>query len=107
MASQNRRRRHRTDLSLEAGLYRLSLALVWHDRKNFFCLKNLFRGHRNGLLGNLRNIGEPGFTNLLLPASLIEIDDDVRLLSVKVGRRIVKRDVSILANSEEGDVNRR
>src|SRR5215469_4126174 len=99
MPAHNGSWRHRADLSLEACLYCLSFALVWYNSKNFFRLENLFGGHRDRLLGNLRDVGKPGLAYLLLAAGLVQIHDDVRFLDVKVGRRIIKRDVSILTDT--------
>src|ERR1700757_1281227 len=107
MSPENRGRRHGTDVSFETCFDRVSFAPIRNHRKNFFRLENLFCGHRKRLLGNLRNIGEPCLADLLLPARLVEIDDDVRFLGVEIGRWIVERDVPVLTDAEKGDVNRR
>src|SRR5260370_32864640 len=105
MFSYDRSRRHGTDLSFEAGFYGLSLTLPGNHGENLFRLKNLFRRHRKGLLRNLGDICEPGFADLLLAARLVEIDDDVRFFGLEICRRIVERNMPILPDAEERDVN--
>src|SRR3954468_10853810 len=105
MTPQNRSRCHRTNLSLEACFHRLCFALVWNYSKNFLRFENLFRRHRYRLLRYLRDIRKPRFADLLLPARLIQADDDVRLLRIEIGRRIVKGNVPVFPNAEESNVN--
>src|SRR5579859_6398698 len=105
MAAQNRRRRHGADLTFEAGFYGLRLALVGYDGENFVGLENLARGHGEGSGRHLRNVGEPGFANLLLAAGVIEIYDDVGAVGGEISGRIVEGDVPILSNPKEGDVD--
>ena len=50
---------------------------------------------------------KPAFADLLAAAGLVERDDEVGLGGLEVGRRIVERQVRVLADADEGDVDRR
>ena len=51
--------------------------------------------------------GEPALADLLAPAGLVERDDEVGLLGVEIGGRIVEGEVAVLADADERDVDRR
>ena len=59
------------------------------------------------MLRHIRQLLKPAFTNLLAPATLIQIDDEIWRLGLEIGRRIIKRHVSIFANADESNVNRK
>ena len=103
MRAQNRGRRHGTDLAFKARFDRLRLTRVRHYRKNFFRLENLAHRHRNGLGRHLRQVSEPGFAHLLLPAGFVKRDDQVRVLDLKISRRVVEGKMPILANAQKRD----
>src|SRR5205807_6425092 len=106
MTPQDGRGSFWSDLSFEARLNGLSLALVGNHRQDFFCLQNLLGRHRDGLLGNLRDVGEPGFPYLLLATSFIEVDDQVRILGIEVRWWIVEGNVPVFADAQECNIDR-
>src|SRR5580692_12291671 len=101
MSTQNRCRGHGADIALKAGFHSLRFARVGHDRENVPSLENLTHRHGDRVLWHLRNIGEPSLAHLLLSARFIEIDDDVRFFRIKVSRRIVEGDMTVLADSKK------
>ena len=54
----------------------------------------------------MREIRKPSFTDLLLAAGFVELDDDVGFLGFEVGGRIVEGEVAVFADTDEGDVDR-
>ena len=107
MRPQNRRRGHGRDLALHTGLDSLRLPLVGHDADDFARFEDLPHGHGNGSGGYLVSRGEPAFADLLLPALSVERHNQVWLLGVEVRRRIVERQVAILANPDKRHVDGR
>src|SRR5581483_9147870 len=57
------------------------------------------------LLRNVVQRRKPAFPELLLATRFIEIDDQVRLFRLKIRRRIVEREMAVLADTDEGDVD--
>ena len=107
MVSQDRRGRHRTDGPIETSLDSRCFAGIGNDGEDFSGLENLTHGHGDGLLRNSFEIWKPPFADLLETARMIEGDNDVGLLRVEIGGRIVERHMSIFADTQENDVNRR
>src|SRR5215210_548103 len=58
---------------------------------------------RSGLTSRSRQ-SLTAFTYLLPAAGFIEIDDDIRLLGLEVGGRVVEGEVAVLADADEGHV---
>ena len=106
MRLQNRRRRERRHLPFEAGVNRRGLARVRHDAEDRARLQNLAHRHRDRLRRHLVDRGEPAFAHLLAPARLVQLHDEVRALGDEVRRRIVEREMSVLADADKGDVDR-
>src|SRR5215472_3883367 len=107
MFTQNRCRVSRRYLALETFPHCRSLALIGHDRENMPRLQDLTNAHRDCLPGNICQSRKPSFSKLLPAAGVIEINDQVRRLCVKVRRRIVERKMPILADANKGKINRR
>src|SRR5438477_555981 len=91
MCPQNGSRRHRTDFSIETQLDRWSFARVRNDANNLLCFQDLSYRHGDGLPRDFRNTCKPALSDLLAQASVIELDDEVRLFCLEIRRRIVKR----------------
>ena len=49
---------------------------------------------------------EPALAELLPAAGVVELDHEVRLLGLEVGRRVVEGEVAVLADAHEGHVDR-
>ncbi len=107
MRLQNRSGGHGTDFSLKAGLRRPRLALTTHTGNDLPRFKNLANRHGQGLSRNLCQRSEPTFVHLLLPARLVEIHHQIRVLGFKVRRRIIESQMSVLANSHKCHIDRR
>src|SRR5882724_3962196 len=105
MAAQDRRRRHRTDFSFKARFHRLRLSRIRYDRENLLGLKNLLHRHRERLLWHLRDISEPCLAHLLATAGLVQVDDQVWLLGLKIRGGIVEGDMAVLPNSEKFNID--
>src|SRR6202162_3330539 len=107
MVSQDGRGRHGTDRPIETGFDGLRLAGSGNHGENFLGLENLLHRHRDGALRNSVEILEPTFSDLLQPASLVQCHGDVRLFCIEIGGRIVERDMSIFADTQKRDIDRR
>src|SRR5205809_8143971 len=105
MCPQNGSRRHRTDFSIETQLDRWSFPRVRHDANNFFCLQNLSYRHGDGSSRDFRSICEPALSYLLAQASFIQFDDEVGLLRLEIRRRIIKRQMPVLSDADEGNID--
>ena len=55
-----------------------------------------FTGHADGLTGNFVERFEPTLTQLLVAASVIKVDDDIRRYVGKISRRIINLSVHFL-----------
>src|SRR3954453_6371533 len=106
MSLQNRRRHLRRDFTFDRVADRLSLALVRHGADDRAALHNLSHAHRDSLLRHVIKRRKPAFTQLLSAAGFIELHNQVRLLGFEICRRIVEREMPILANSDKRDVSR-
>src|SRR5439155_22606184 len=105
MCAQNRSWKFRADLAFQAGLHRSRLSKIGNDCEYFPGFENLTHRHRKRLFWHLRDVGEPSFAYLLLAARCIEINNDVWLLALKICGRIIKCNVTVFTNTEEGDVD--
>src|SRR5579862_2881879 len=94
------------DFAFEALLHSLRFAAIGNHGKYLFRLENLADGHGEGPRGHLRYVGKPSFSDLLLPASLIQIHNDIGLFHLEIRRRVIERDVPVFTDSEECNVNR-
>ena len=87
--------------ALEAGLDGRRLARVRDDADDRARLQNLADRHRDRLRRHVVDRGEPAFADLLPPAGLVERDDEVRLLGLEIGRRIVEGEMAVLADPDK------
>src|SRR5881275_1837506 len=62
--------------------------------------------HGNRPLGNVREVREPGLSHLLAAAGLIQVNDEIAFFGLEIRRRVIERQMAILADSDKGDVNR-
>ena len=107
MRLQDRRRHHRGDRSFDGAADGFCLAQVRHDAQDVSRLENLSDRHRNRARRHIVDRIEPAFADLLAAAGVVEIDDEIRLARVEVGRRIVEGEVAVLADADERDVDGR
>ena len=91
---------------LQAVPNRARLPLVGHDAEDLLRLQDLAHRHRNRPLGHLFDPREPALAHLLPAAGLVEANHEVGLFGLEVGRRIVERQVAVLADAHEGHVDR-
>ena len=63
-------------------------------------------GYANGPFRNIVHCWEPAFAHLLASAIFIKLNHEVRICCVEIGRRIVKGEVAVFANSDKGNINR-
>ena len=76
------------DLPFERILRGLRLARVRHRQHDQRALQDLADAHRDRPLRHGVQCREPALAELLLPAGFVEIDDDIGLLGLEIGRRI-------------------
>ena len=107
MCAQNGSGRGRANLPFQASLYGARFLRTGNDCDDLFALQDLFHGHRDSASGNLGNGFEPAFVDLLRAACLIEFDDQIRFIGFEIGGRIVERQVRILADSDEREIDGR
>lgn len=105
MLAEDRRRRLRRDRPFEASPHGVRLSLVRHGADDCAAAHDLPDGHADGLLWNCIKRGEPAFAVLLLAASLVQLDDQVWLRRLEIGRRIVECKMSILADADKRDID--
>src|SRR6266496_388962 len=86
--------------------HRLRLAPVRNHDNDFPGAQDLSHRHRNCLRGHIRHTSEPSLVHLLLPASLVELDYEIRIVDFEIGGRIVECQVRILPNSDKGQIDR-
>src|SRR5436190_24344054 len=105
MSSQDRGWRQRADLARETFLDCLRLPGFRHNCDDLLRFKNLPNRHRNRPPRNLIQTFKPTLSHLLPPTGLIKVHYDVRLVSLKVGRRIVESQMPILPNTNKRKIN--
>ena len=54
---------------------------------------------------NFRDTCEPAFAHLLAAAGFIELDDEIRLVGIEIGGRVVEGEVCILTDAGERNIN--
>src|SRR5262249_53867915 len=86
--------------------HRARFALIRHNTNYFFRFEDLTNGHRDCPVGDLVNAPEPSFAGLLAAARFIESHYQIRLLGVEISRRVIERQVPILADPDKGNVDR-
>jgi hypothetical protein len=106
VSTQDRRRCVRTDLSFEAGRNRRRLSRIGHDTNNFVSFQDLSHAHGDCSTRNFGKTLEPSFTELLPATSFVQIDDQIRLLSIKICGWIVESQVPVFTNSDKCHINR-
>ena len=106
MSSQNGRGRSRADWAFETCLDRLCFAQFGRDAENFFGFEKLPNRNRNRSSRNLAQTAEPAFADLLAAAGLVEIDDEIRRLCLKISGRIVESQMPIFADADKRNLNR-
>src|ERR1043166_9246332 len=97
---------HRANLTFEGIFNSLGFPLVWNDAEHICGLKNLADRHGDCRTRNFLQTVEPSLTNLLPSTSLIELNDNVRLLRFKIGRRIVECQMAVLTDPDKRDIDR-
>ena len=106
MGSQNRCGNNWGNISLQRVLDGLRFSFIRDHYDDLLGPQDLPHRHRNRLLRNIGHFGEPAFVHLLLTTGSIEIDNKIRILNFKIGRRIVERQVSIFADPNKGEIYR-
>ena len=79
----------------------------WRDANDLLGLQDLPNGHGNCPLGDLGNVRDATFADLLTPAWLIKMDDDVRFLGLEISGGIIESQMPILADTDECNIDRR
>src|SRR5215469_5273429 len=105
MGAQDGRRGLGSDFALETSCDSFGFAGVRDDTKNLFRPENLTDGHRDRAPGDVGQVLEPAFAELLPAACLIEMDHDVSCFGLKIGGRIVEGQVPVLADADESYVD--
>jgi len=82
-----------------------SLSLIGDHAEHVAGFEYLLNRHRNGLHRHGFDRLKPTFAHLLTAASLVEIHNQVRLFSLKVGRRIIESQVPVLTDPDKGCIN--
>jgi hypothetical protein len=106
MFAQNGSWREWIDLAFKARLHGLGFARIRHDRDDLPGAENLSNGHGDSTLGDIGETGEPALIHLLLSASLVKFHNQVGFQGLKIGRRIVEREVRVFADACESKIHR-
>ncbi len=88
-----------SDLALECCFDRFGFAPIRNATQNAFGFQDLVNRHADGLSGNLSQGIKPALTHLLFAASLVELHDLVNIFGFEVRRRVIKRQVRVLADT--------
>src|SRR6185503_7090022 len=96
---------HRTYLQLDRGFHGLRLSPVRNNAQDLATSEYLFDRHRDRLRRNFINALEPTLTNLLLATCVIQIDNDVWFVGVKVCRRVVKCEMPVFTYTNKRHIN--
>src|SRR5437870_2959445 len=105
MLLQNRSRHLRDYAAFDAVFHRLCLPLIRNRADNCAGFYDLLDRHRYGLLRDILKRRKPSFAKLLSAAGVVEIDDDVRLVGLKIGRRIVESEMPVFADANKRDLD--
>ncbi len=105
MRAQDRCRRHRSDFAFDTQFDRVGFPSVRDDGNDFACLQDLAHRHGDGFSWDFRDICEPAFADLLAAAGFIELDDEIRLVSIEIGGRVVEGEVCILTDAGERNID--
>lgn len=92
--------------SLHRLLHGIRLSLIWNGTHDAARFEDLLHGHRHRVRGHIIQTRIPTLTHLLHATNLIEFHHEVRGFCFKICRRIVKGDVPILTDPDEGDIGR-
>ena len=87
------------DRTLDGISYRNRLAGIRHAQDDALALQDLADAHGDGVVRNGRKGREPPFAELLPPAGFVERDNDIGVLGVEIGWRIVEGEMAVLADS--------
>src|SRR5262245_10611224 len=107
MSAQDRSRSHRPYLAFKTRFDGLRLASVRHYADYLFRFENLANRHGYRFLRHLIERRKPSLADLLAATRFIELNHYVGLFSLKIGRRIVEREMSFFAYADKSDINRR
>jgi hypothetical protein len=81
-------------------------SLIWDSADNLAAAHDLADGHRNSPGWDGFQIGEPTFAHLLAAASLVQVYNDIRVLNLKIGWRVIERQVPVFADADQRQVDR-
>ena len=104
--AQYRGRVQRRDIAGEAIMDSLGFAWVGYGADDCFRLHDLFDRHGYGLGRDILQALKPAFAKLLAAASLIQIHHNVGVFDLKVRRWIIKGQVPVFSDADEGDIHR-
>src|SRR4029453_3861354 len=102
---QNGGRMHGVHFQLQAVSDGVCLPSFGHNTNYVSRLENLLNRHRDCPLRYFIKNAKPSLADLLIPATVIEFDDQVRFLCLKVRGRIVECEMSVLTNADECCIN--
>src|SRR2546421_12219859 len=105
MFLENRSRMHRVDSQLQAFPDGPCLPSLGYYTNHTSRLKNLSNRHRDGLARYFTKTAEPSLAYLLITTLLVEFDDKVWLLGLKVCGRIVECQMPVLPDANESCIN--
>lgn len=106
MPAQDGAGRRRRYGGVEGHFHRRGFSLVGYRADDQGGLENMPNAHGYRLGGHLVETLEPTFADLLKSAFLVQIDDDIGRFGFEIGGGIVKGYVSVLPDSDKGDVDR-
>ena len=92
--------------AFERGPHGLGLAPIRHRQNDQRAFHDLRHRHGDRLVGHVRECRKPAFAELLLAATLFERHDLEGLGRVEIRRRIVEREMRVLADPSKHDVDR-
>ncbi len=106
MLLQDRRRHLWRHIAFHRVANCLGFALVGHGADDGRAVHDLPHAHRDRLARDIVQRRKPTFAQLLPAARFIELDENVRLVCLKIGRRVVEGQVAVLADADERHVDR-
>src|SRR5579862_5769594 len=105
METQDRRWRHRVDFTSETATNGICLARFRRDAKDRTRLQDLINRHRHRPSRHFIQARKPPLSHLLSPPRFRQFDGDEWFPGFEVRRRIIKGQMSVFSDADDGQVD--
>ncbi len=105
MLPENRGRPQRADFQLQSIPDGFGFPPIRHHAENVSSFENLLNGHGYCPLRHVVETFEPPFAYLLAAARLVEFHKEIWFLRFEIGWWVVEREMSVLPNAHERNIN--